>query len=280
MTDWSQPNSNDYALQGYTFLRLKQYLSTAGDIFETEQSAHAFALGPDSDISEVTVAYFDQQVEGTFMQELTLTPQRTFESFVPAFNKTKTYAPSKNPGRILIWPTEIFDSSYLPFGFTPDVDRFVFEQPLIDILEFFQPPPALSSVRADKTYYYDILPITADMNCFVAIPFYGRRFASVVVQNSANATNATMAFRGVNFRISEGDAAEVNLLTAAFETITFATTDAFSYNAQSGRPASPLIPSSGLFDYLLFQFRSADPISDADPANLSLRVVVSDSVDG
>lgn len=284
--EYVQPDSNQYALNGYKFLRLKQALASAGDIFESEQSAHAFALGPDSDISQVNIAYLDAQASNTFMSQMTLTPQRTFEGEIIAFNQTKTYAPSKRPGRILIWPAEIYDPTWRPSGFTPNADRLVYESPLIDIIQFFQESPQISSVRADKTYYYDILPFGAG-NCYVAIPFYGRRYASLVMENTDDANSGTFQLHGVNFRISEDPASEVNLLSAAFEPLTFATTVSAAYSADDGfgftswnNDAPPSISigqkgSRGLFDYLLLQFTPNDP---ADPISVSLRVVVSDEV--
>jgi hypothetical protein len=276
MALYKQPNTDQYALQGYSFLRLKQLLATPGDIFESQQGAHAFALGPDSDISQVNVGYYDGQVTDFFSQ-FTLTPQRAFESLITAFNKTKLYAPSKVPARILIWPAEIYDSTYLPIGFTPNSDQLVFEPPAIDILQFFSPPPSISSVRADKTYYYDILPFGND-DCYVALPFYGRRYASIVMHNSSADMTCQVSVKGVNFRISEDAALEIPLLTAF--TLGFAESTSrvvtANYDSRIGEAPPLTNANAGLFDYLLLQFNPAGGPA-VDPVDISLRVVVSDT---
>lgn len=274
-----QPNTDAYAIGGYSFLRLKQELASAGDIFESQQGAHALALGPDSDISEVTIAYLDTQAPGgTFLSTMTLTPQRMFESLIIAFNDTKQYAQSKAPGRILIWPTEIYDPTYLPADFSPNSDRLVFEPPVIDILQFFEPPAVLSSVRADKEYYYDILPFGVD-DCFVLIPFYGRRYASIVMHNSGDVT-CGVTVSGVNFRISESAPSEIALVP----TFTLGFTESTSrvvtcnYDSRAGEIPPFTNINAGLFDYLLLQFNPNVPGSDEAPVDISLRVVVSDTV--
>lgn len=273
-----QPNTDAYALKGYSFLRLKQLLASAGDIFESQQSAHAFALGPDSDISQVNIAYLDEQVPSTFLAQMTLTPHRTFESPIVAFNRTKLYAPSQVPARILIWPAEIYDPNYLPSGFTPNSDQLVFEPPIIDIFQFFSPPSSLSSVRADKTYYYDVLPFGSD-DCYVLVPFYGRRYASIVMHNDGDVT-CGVTVSGVNFRISEDPPSEipvVSTFTLGFHESTSRVVTC-NYDSRQGQAPPLTNANAGLFDYLLLQFNPTAPASDEDPVDISLRVVVSDTV--
>ena len=281
---YRNPNANAYVASNFSFFRLKQPLASAGDIFESEQGANAFALGPDSDISLATIAYFDPQSTPPYsffnpppqtnMSTLTVSPQRTFVASVAAPNKEGQYVPANVPGRILIWPTEIYTPNWRPPGFNVVQDRIVFEPPIIDILQFFGTPQSLVAPRTDKTYYYDRLIFGVD-DCYVAIPFYGRRYASISMENTSGTDNFSVSVGGVNFRISETDAS-VNALLATFtlgfgESITRVIR--CDYDSRIGE-APPLTNSNaGLFDYLILQF---SPV--AGTPNVNLRVVVSDPV--
>jgi len=55
------PNPDQYALNGYKFFRLNTPLISDGDMYESQQGANGFAIGPDSDISKVNIGYFDEQ---------------------------------------------------------------------------------------------------------------------------------------------------------------------------------------------------------------------------
>ena len=72
---YPQPSADQYAIKGYQFFRLNTLLTSPGDIYQSQQSGHAFAIGPESDISNVNVAYFDDQVPN-FMAQTVISPQR------------------------------------------------------------------------------------------------------------------------------------------------------------------------------------------------------------
>lgn len=256
-----QPETNQYALGGYSFLRLLQLLSNSGNIYESEQGAWAFGLGPLSDFSRVNVAYLDDQAPESKQSILTLSPDRSFVSFLTAFNESKGYQPSGVPGRFLIWPAERFDDEFLPSTFNPANDRIVFENPYLDVIQYFQPPGGdVSGIRADKEFYYATLPGAAD-DCYVLLPYYGRRYASIVIQNKSAVTVATTIF-GVDFQISETAPPELTLIPA-FNTLTTAASQQIL-----------LAETHGLHDYLILQF---DPAGGGGGADIALKVVLSDT---
>ena len=296
------PNANAPVTSGYGFFRLKQALSSAGDIFESAQGAHAFALGPDSDVSLATIAYVDTQSRPTFssqttptqtnMNTLTVSPQRAFVSPFPAVNDDTQYAPSSVPGRILIWPTEIYDATFLPPGFDSNNDRLVRENPVIDILQFFSPPTTVIPARADKTYYYDTLPFGSSKICYVLIPYYGRRYASVWIMNN-NSGGAAMGLniQGVNFRQSEtasmfsylvaATTGSVNGDIPAGTTRSLAIGTGYNEIVQLNRDVTTnaavlsdaQVYNAGLFDYLMLEVDGGGVTPGA-----SLKVVVSDTM--
>lgn len=268
---YSQPSADDFALGAFQFFRLKQYLASAGDIFECPQSARGFCIGPDSDISRATVAYVNAVAEqlvaasptpniATNMAMFTITNERALSGLLPARNFETAYAPSnKVPGRILIWPAELWDSQYKPIGFAAGNDRLIIETPVIDIVEYFGDPASLQSARSDKQFIYDNLPFPAD-DVFLMIPYYGRRRAVITAQNTGANPITAMTLRGLNFRIADPSVTpfpEVQIDTDAI-------------------PAGTIVQqfvkddTNGMFDFLILQF---DP---GGVTNVSLRITVSD----
>ena len=309
MAQYLQPNVDQYALGGYRFFRMCQKLASPGDIFESTQGAQAFALGPDSDISEVNVAYLDTQVPN-YLSKITVTPSRSFQGEITAFNETKLYAPSKNPGRILIWPTEIYDSTFLPPGFNEETDGLVREEPVIDILQYFTPQPGVTSVRADKRYKYESMPFKAGgILCYVLIPYYGRRYCSIAIQNLSRDNDSepdavlgkiNVQVSGINFRIMDPATATPNYVPLNFlQTLNDnageggAVGNARSmmigtgYNQQLARvydvantdpPDQTTIQyQGGLFDYLLIELGQG-AVSPPDITDCALTIVTSDVV--
>jgi hypothetical protein len=268
--DFEQPNSNSYVLGGYSFMRLKQYLSSPGDIFESEQSCYALGLGPDSDISRVQIAYFDSQeggssifvnTSGSLQSLMTLTPDRPFAGLINALNGSSRYAPSGVPGRILISSADKYDPEYLPSTFNAGNDRVVFEPPQIDVIQYFAPPPQVLGLRSDKEYYYDSLPGAAD-DCYLLVPFYGRKYASIVIQNNTVVDLTTTIFT-VDFQISEIAPPEIQQVAPFLQA-------AGTSTQQILRAAA-----NGLHDYLLLQF---DPGGGGGGgADVACKIVVSDN---
>ena len=95
---YPQPDSNQYAIKGYQFFRLNTLLTSPGDIYESAQSGHSIAIGPESDLANINVAYFDDQVE-TFMQRTTISPLRAFVGRIDARNDAVT-APVERRARL------------------------------------------------------------------------------------------------------------------------------------------------------------------------------------
>lgn len=177
---YPQPDADQYAVKGYQYFRLNTPLSSPGDLYQSAQSGHALAIGPDSDIANVNVAYFDDQVP-TFLQQTTISPFRAFEGRVDARNDAR-YTPSGRPAKILFWPADLYDPSYVPLKpfatgvqFDPTQDAITFITPQLDVIEYFKPQPSLTAGRRDKDYIFaDIL--AAARWTYLVLPYYGRRY--------------------------------------------------------------------------------------------------------
>ncbi len=299
---YSNPSADSYVTSNYNFFRLKQSLSSAGDIFEVSQGGTSFVLGPDSDISQATVAYWDPDAtpswssqaspKATYMSQFTITPQRPWLNTIPAVNNDAQYSPSKVPGRVLIWPTEIYDGEYLPPGFNASTDGLIREVPVIDIIQSFNGGVPQVPQRSDKTYQYETLPFKSANLCYLLIPFYGRRYASLAIQDlgSGGASKLNVQISGVNFRMDDGAPPLYFLATfndnagAGGSVVNARSLIVGSGYNQTLLPSTDTPPNltitnanfnGGLFDYLLIEIAQgevvAPPITQA-----AVRITVSD----
>jgi len=211
---YPQPDANKYSTGGAGFFRLNTTLSSDGDIYQSEQGAHGLAIGPDSDVDKVIVAYFDPQVDQQ-MSQVAVSPDRPFPGFIQAANESGLYVPANRPGRILFWPDAIFNPNWVPGNDDTLVNdpavRIDIEVPTIDVVEYFAPGPATAG-RNDKRYYLQNLPIpnaggvVAPVFFFYNVPFYGRRYACVKYRPNVVSGTAKITAFGVTYRMSDDPA--------------------------------------------------------------------------
>jgi hypothetical protein len=196
---YPQPNANAYALGGSQFFRLNTLLSSPGDIYESEQSGLALAIGPNSDIAKVGVAYFDGQTP-TYMNRMVIDPNRMFLGRLDARNAASTYAPSGRPGRILMWSEDAYDPSYVPsaavgWGVS---DTVTIIPPQLDVIEFFQQIPSPSR-RADREYKIQHAGANFTGQTWLVFPCYGRKFGSISCTCGGNTPTFTLRVVGVRY---------------------------------------------------------------------------------
>lgn len=270
---YPQPNSNAPSTGGQGFFRLNTLLVSDGDIYESEQGAHGFAIGPNSDISRVTIGYFDLEAVN-FLNKISLSPGRPFPGFVQAANDSGLYVPSNRPGRILIWPEEIFNAQFQPeFGGIGD-GRVDIEVPRLDVIEYFAQGPATPG-RVDKSYYMEDIPWTATDAWYWVLPFYGRRYASIsfYYQDVLSAQTVSLKLVGVNYMLTDDNAA------AATETIlqdTVVVTEGYGTAAAQGFRREILASTDGMFDAIYVKLTHSTP-GAWDPGRTPLTITVSDT---
>lgn len=244
---YPQPSSDDYAIKGVQFFRLLTPLTSPGDIYESAQSGHAMALGPQSDVANAVVAYFDAQVQ-TFVNVTAIGPRRTFVGRIDARNDAK-YAPSGRPGRILIFPADLFDPSFQPSGFVADSQTLTFVTPILDVIEYFSPQQSLGAYRDDKTYRFEGIPNNGASG-WIIIPYWGRKSATIRFTNFTS-DNLQTEIRGVNYFIQDGTNAVERTLLSSSPIGSGAARDIVLTSNANTVPASPItIANVGAFDAL------------------------------
>lgn len=265
ITTYSQPNIDAAVRAGQDFVRISQVASGPGDIYETPQSGYAFAVGPLSDFENYNIAYWDRAQGTTKLSQIAVGPGAPFIGNVSASNNEQ-YLPSGRPGVSMFYPTDIWKSNYLPDGFDPITDRMLFERPMIDVIQYFTPRNTPSTAaRVNKVYSYTFLPF-GDI-VYIAIPFYGRRYASMLFRNNLG-TGIDVSITGINFMIIQDDQGGP-LLKEVLAPATIA----------DGASSSKVVKADvdGMYDYLLFKYNATLGGAAGDSP---VRIVVSDSITG
>lgn len=216
LTAFPQPDSNIPAIAGEDYFRIFQQLLTPGDIFESEQSSHAIAVGPDSDISRVTCVFFDDDKDNpTRMTQAIVSPERAFVGTVNARNEAK-YVPSGVRARVLFYSTDIVQPDYVPAGFDPAKDVVRVIRPVLDVIQYFTNQPSLEPQRNDKVFelsQYQWYALADDGTTSLVLPYYGRSYANITITNVAeNGETIAVRLRGVDF-LTEGTFGQEEMLS-------------------------------------------------------------------
>lgn len=202
---YPQPSSEKPVLLGQDHFRLTTVLASPGDMYESEVSALAFAVGPDSDFSEYQLTYFNPD-RATSVAQAIISPDRDLVARIDARNDVVYPGPPGSPrrkGRILINPVEIWDARFRPLGFGAD-DKIAFEIPLLDVLQYFTSAPSVTPQRSDKIFRYQYMQVPNDptKSTWLVIPCFGRKSGFFTFINKAAIVTTTVRVLGVKASIS------------------------------------------------------------------------------
>lgn len=216
---YPQPDSNRYATNGYPFFRLNTPLVSPGDIYESEQGATAFAIGPESDIANVRIFYLDDQLTPTLMNDIVVGADRAVAGLVYA-RLDAEYLPSMRPGRVFFAIDDIYDPNFKPSGWETG-NPLEIVQPNLDVIQYFNQTSNITAQRNDRRFYYELPVVTGDQSLtFLVLPYYGRRYASICIANRQldEGDSYFLTITGVNYLVGpsgeEVSACEVVLVDA------------------------------------------------------------------
>lgn len=172
------------------YFRLKRTLQSPGDIFELDESSRAIYIGPDSDVGEVQITYFNPD-EPLDLETAVVSVNGPFVGRVDTLLATKVSSTGQ-PARILVNAVDIVDNAYAPAG-SLALRRFNVPTK-IDLMVALQELPDIPAVRADRTLRFSQVPFDEagsgggdDGSTDLLIPIYGRRMATVqVIGNGIN----------------------------------------------------------------------------------------------
>lgn len=239
-----QPSSVTPVLGGQQTFRLLTPIASAGDLYESEVGALAFALGPQSDIATVLLNYYDAQQPG-YVNSAIISPDRQFVGRVDARNEVTYVGPGQRRGRILISSQDIWDPTLRPSDFDaagPDSDTIEFITPVLDVMQYFVNPPSLIPPRSDKLQRFEYFPGAPDIVngvSWIAIPAYGRKSGYFTFHNRNPVDTIRVTIFG--WRLATGSDNED--FTKSLFTDDLLTGDAATYNFKAS--------TDGLWDILL-----------------------------
>ena len=254
---YPQPSSTAAQSAGFDFFRLTTELASPGDIYESLISSGNLVVGPNSDIANVACSYFDANAPGS-VSFATISPMRNLPGSIYARAKDETYDPSKRPGKILFWSDDLYNPNFTPSDQVVN-GGIVIVPPVLDVIEYFDELPSVSPSRPDKTFQYQELPESAQV-CFLVVPYYGRKAASVRVLNLST-DDITVDVRGVTLYMNETNLGiETPILTGAVVT--------------NGNVANAYVTAGefGMFHLLMVKIAYGD---DSD-TNTPITIIVSD----
>jgi hypothetical protein len=200
MTALQKRQSDRAVINGQEFFRLFQELESGGDIYEINTSTKAICIGPQSDLSNYAINFFDKQSPDN-IDEINLSLGNPVIGRIDALLATSYPTAAGLPANILISPRDLVNNNFVPSTFKAGLD-FVFARPKpqIDIISYLTDPAALAPSRDDRLYSFPLVaallsPITA----YYILPYYGRRYGEFSFQNLfSGAMSYTINIRGIN----------------------------------------------------------------------------------
>ena len=239
-------------VSGSDFFRLNTLLTSPGDIYESAQGSHAFAVGPDSDIAAINVYYLDADAPGA-MNSFQVSPDRAFVGTVPALTEQNYATPTPIPGRVLISPSDIYNPTWRPTGFDSADDVINFVTPVLDVIQYFTEQPGLVSQRVDRSYEFDAVSPRGSGSPtgvgWIVLPAYGRKSGSFRFGNGFTPADLEVTLYGVKLGISQsvnGVPADLQQELMAMTTIATGGSAVYAFKSSA----------VGMFDYFAIKYHA------------------------
>lgn len=152
---YPQPKSSKSVLEGQEFFRLHTEFESNGDIYELDTSVKAIVIGPNSDIQNARVYYYDVQDLNSISEALISVD----DPFVTRMNAlmAQEYPGLGATARVLVTSDDIVP--HLPGQyFAVDADNpheddiIVWQPPWLDLLCYHRDPPGLPASRSERQW--------------------------------------------------------------------------------------------------------------------------------
>ncbi len=199
---YPQPAASEFVKNGGEFWRLNTLLASPGDIYESDESLLALAVGPDSDLSRVSISYYDKSVPASLTNSMIISPDRSFVGQIAA-RPDQPYPLTGLHGRVLVSPAELYDPAYRPPSGTLAFDVVNFVTPRLDVIGYFQNVPSVIPQRSDGDFYTELYqrPTVAGPTLawsFVVVPYYGRKYGDFAILNNS-AQSVDVQLLGIDY---------------------------------------------------------------------------------
>jgi hypothetical protein len=191
--------ASNRVLGGQDHWRLFQQIESSGDIWEIDESLKGVAIGPESDVSEVFLSYYDS-AQPNSIQKLSVAVGNPFEGRLDALMGTP-YPSTGSNGRILVSLGDLIDNAYEPLNWDPGdppitpADPIIYVPSFVDLFGYFDKKAEQARVRSNRKILFSVaasLPVNASAVWYV-VPCYGRRYGSVLVVNHDPSTEPVLS---------------------------------------------------------------------------------------
>jgi hypothetical protein len=191
------------------YWRLFQEIQSSGDIWEIDESLKGVAIGPDSDVSEVILSYYDPaQPEG--VEQLSVAVGNPFEGRIDALMGTE-YPKTQSPARILISLGDLIDNAYVPNNFNSGEevtgDQITRAPAFVDLIGYFDKKAEQARVRSNRKILFSRFQGVpqSGVRSYYIVPSYGRRYCRAMLVNNVSALPPyTIALRLLGVRLGKG----------------------------------------------------------------------------
>jgi hypothetical protein len=288
MTALQLRQASQAVLNGQEFFRLFQLLESGGDIFEIDTGTKALCVGPQSDLSNYNVNFFDFQAPDN-IDEVSLSLGNPIIGRLDALLATQYPTASGLPAGILLSSRDFVDNNWLPAGWTPPVFNFPDPPvggdviaarviPKVDIFSYLRDPPAIAPLRDDRLYQFPFtVSLAPPWRFWWIMPYYGRRYGEFSFNNLSGgglAQTYTINAMGVNLMPGVQDATgDTPGASKSIETTLFGGPIVVPPGSRSNR----LIKSDtdGMFDLIAVNLVTDMGFSDI---NTVMQLLVSDRI--
>ena len=204
------PESSKAVLRAQDLWRVNTVLESSGDIFESEVSGLAFVIGPQSDINQVLISYFDD-LEADTINEVLVDVNKPWIGRIDALASTKYSTGDR--ARIFFTPNvwlppglqggvegTATDDLFVPPS-APSGSNILIIPPRIEVLQYLKNTPTIIAPRVDKRYLFESITYPFTGVTYYLVPFYGRRFATIQAKtlNLSGAVDMALYVYGYNF---------------------------------------------------------------------------------
>lgn len=270
-----QTRADREVLASKDFWRLRTPLDSSGDIYELDTSARAFTIGPQSDVPQARVTYFDPQQPGA-VQDLIVSIDAPFIGRIDALldeaypttggGGGATSAPSA--ARAFISPVDIIQNAYRP-QFLIAGENLFYPQPQLDFITYLSSEPAGVPAKREAKEYRLLVPIAGGgptNSAWFVIPHYGRKYFAAVA--TAVPPGYEMRVSGINLRAAGASSfTETYVPSAVFTPISLGATVATTIEVKASL--------HGFFDLIQVEIKGAPTLPGGEPF---LNIIQSDEV--
>lgn len=259
-----QPSPDAAIQQASDFVRINTTMVSPGDTYQCTQSAKGVQVGPDSDLNQIVLNYWDATIPNTFMNQVNVTPQSPFTGQLYARNDA-SYQPINNPGAIIVSPGNIVPELLGANAPLSGTQNQLIVLPVMDVIFYLNNPPENIPVqRNDKEYMWIYGQTTALANGILqmCVPLYGRKRYQVTAFD-LQGNNGTLTIIGVTYPPGYSGLFSLGIQT------TLQTSTAIGNTAPLNKIYTA--DANGTFDYLIVQ------LANTSTDMIAIKVFTSDT---